>query len=160
MHDLWTDIVATRSYLDARFLCKESGVEMRVWLYKARYVHMQFFPESKTAERIEVAIDHILTEDGMDIEQTLCTIQNTDKSSNMSVATNCKCHIYNKCACHHFFSTCATNAWKASLKQSEELTCLDTISKTLMKSVEKSGGIHYDLPASLKNGEKYNLGVV
>ena len=35
----------------------------------------RFFPESKTAEHIEVAIDNILSEAGADVEQTHLVIQ-------------------------------------------------------------------------------------
>ena len=75
---------------------------------------MQNFSESITAEHIEVAIDQILTENGVDMEHTSCT---TDKALNMLVGINCKCHV--TCACH-CLSTCISSAWEASVEQSEE----------------------------------------
>ena len=55
-----------------------------------------FFPDSKTAYHIQVAIDKILSEIDLDTSNTPCT---TDKGSNMVGATSTKCHI--NCACHH-----------------------------------------------------------
>jgi len=50
------------------------------------------FPENRTAEHIQVTLDHALDDAGLDPENTPCT---TEKGSNMVAATN---HV--NCACH------------------------------------------------------------
>jgi len=104
----------------------------------------KFFPESKTADHIQVALDQILDDIGLDAENTPCT---TDKESNIVAATKSKCHV--NCA-YHCLSTSINTAWDASCVQSEELRELDDCSNSLVKFVKKFGGIQYNLPATLK----------
>ena len=66
-------------------------------------------------------------------------------------ATSFKCHV--TCACHRL-STSINTAWEAATRESDELAVLDTNSNNLVKFVKKSGGIQYNLPATLKSGGK------
>ena len=75
----------------------------------------KFSPENKTAGHIQVALDQILYDAGLDAENIPCT---TDKGSNMVVAIRSKCHV--NYACHHL-STAINTAWDASCAQNEEL---------------------------------------
>ena len=59
------------------------------------HVCLQIFPDTKTADHIQITLDRILIEVGLDAENVPCT---TDKSANMVAATQSKCHI--NCACH------------------------------------------------------------
>ena len=108
----------------------------------------KFFPENKTAEHIQVALDRALDDAGLDPENTQCT---TDKGSNMVAATKSKCHV--NCACHRL-STSINTAWDSSCEESLELKELDDYANGLVKFVKKSGGIQYNLPATLKAGGK------
>ena len=105
----------------------------------------KYFPESKTADHIQVAIDKILSEVDLDTAHTPCT---TDKGSNMLAATRTKCHV--NCACHRL-STSINTAWEAATEESDKLAVLDTNSNNLVK---KSGGIQYNLLTTLKSGGK------
>ena len=106
------------------------------------------FPQSKTADHIQVAIDRILSEVDLDTTHTPCT---TEKGSNTLAATSFKCHV--TCACHRL-STSINTAWEAATEECDELAVLDTSSNNLVKFVKKSGGIQYNLPATLKSGGK------
>jgi len=147
--DLWSDNVVSRSYLDVTFFwVEESGPDKRIWSLKHAMYACKFFPENKTADHIQVALDQILDDAGLDTEHTPCT---TDKGSNMVAATKSKCHV--NCACHRL-STSINTAWEASCAEIEELKELDDCSNSLVKFVKKSGGIQYNLPATLKSGGK------
>ena len=89
----------------------------------------KFFPQSKTADHIQVATDRILSEVYFDT---------TDKGSNMLAATSFKYHV--PCACHRL-STSINTAWETATEESDELAALDTSSKNLVKFMKKSGGI-------------------
>jgi len=106
------------------------------------------FFQTQTADHIQIAIEKVLSEASVDVEATPCT---TDKRSNMLAATKCKCHI--SCACHSL-STSINSVWEAAVAEYEELCSLDTNSNKLVKFVKKSGGIQYNLPATLKSGRK------
>jgi len=69
----------------------------------------------------------------------------------MVAATNSKCHI--NCACHHL-STSINTGWERSYGESPELYSLNECADCLVKFVKKSGGIQYNLPATLKSGGK------
>jgi len=107
-----------------------------------------FFPDSKTAYHIQVAIDKILSEVDLETSNTPCT---TDKGSNMVEATSTNYHI--NCACP-LLSTAINTAWEAAIEESDELAVLDTSSNSVVKFVKKSSGIQYNLPAALKSGGK------
>ena len=111
-------------------------------------MHVNIFLNQKTTDHIQVAIDRILSEVDLDITYTPCT---TDKGFDMLAATSFKCHV--TCACHRL-STSINTAWEAATRESEELAVLDTNSNNLVKFVKKSGGIQYNLPATLKSGGK------
>ena len=147
--DLWTDNVVSRFYLDVTFFwVEESGIGKRIWSLRHAMYACKFFPQSKTADHIQVAIDRILAEVDLDTTHTPCT---TDKGSNMLAATSFKCHV--TCACHRL-STSINTAWEAATEECDELAVLDTSSNNLVKFVKKSGGIQYNLPATLKSGGK------
>ena len=74
------------------------------------------------------------------------------KGSNMVAATKSKCHV--NCACHLILSTSINTAWDASCAESQELKELDDCANSLVKFVKISGGIQYNLPATLKAGGK------
>ena len=57
------------------------------------------------------------------------------------------------CARYRLFTSVNT-AWEAATKESDELSVLDTSSNNLVKFVKKSGSIQYNLPATLKSGQK------
>jgi len=84
--DLWSDSVVQRSYLDVTFFwIEESGSDKRRWAIKHAMYACKFFPETKTGEHIQVALDRILIEVGLESEGVPCT---TDKGANMVAATN------------------------------------------------------------------------
>ena len=86
--DLWTDNVVSRSYLDVTFFwVEESGIDKRIWSLRHPMYACKFFPQSKTADHIQVAIDRILSEVDLDTTHTPYT---TDKGSNMLAATSFK----------------------------------------------------------------------
>ena len=66
-------------------------------------------------------------------------------------ATKSKCHV--NCA-YHCLSTSINTVWDASCAQNEDLKELDDCANSLVKFVKKSGGIQYNLPATLKAGGK------
>ena len=139
----------SRSYLDVTlFWVEEFGLNKRKWSLKHSVYACKFFPDSKTADYIQVALDQILDDTGLDAENTPCT---TNKGSNMVVATKCKCHANRVC---HRLSTSINTTYDALCVQSEELRELDDCANSLVKFVKKSGGIQYNLPASLKAGGK------
>ena len=146
--DLWSDSVVQRSHLDVTFFwIEESGPDKRQWAIKHAMYVCKFFPETKTADHIQVALDRILIEAGLEAENMPCT---TDKGANMVAATNSKCHI--NCAC--LFSTSINTGWERSCGESTELHSLNECADCLVKFVKKSGGIQYNLPATLKSGGK------
>jgi len=54
--DLWSDNVVSCSYLDVTFFwVEESGSDKRIWSLKHAMYACEFFPESKTADHIQVA---------------------------------------------------------------------------------------------------------
>jgi len=108
----------------------------------------RFFPETKTADHIQLALDRILIKAGLETENVPCT---TDKGANMVAATNSKCHI--NCACHRL-STSINTGWERSRGESTELYSLNECADCLVKFVKKSDGIQYNLPATLKSGGK------
>ena len=89
----------------------------------------KFFPESKTADHIQVAIDRILSEVDLSTTNTPCT---TDKGSNMLAATTAKCHV--NCTCHRL-STSINTAGEAATEECDELAALDTNSNSLVKFI-------------------------
>ena len=150
--DLWSDNVVSRSYLDVTFFwVEESGPGKRKWSLKHAMYACKFFPESKTADHIQGALDQILDDAGLDVENTPYTTDKTDKGSNMVAATKSKCHV--NCACHRL-STSINTAWDTSCTQCVELKELDNCVNSLVKFVKKSGGIQYNIPATLKAGGK------
>ena len=56
----------------------------------------KFFPINTTPDHIQIAVDQILFDVGLEAENIPCT---TEKGSNMVAATKSKCHV--NCACHH-----------------------------------------------------------
>ena len=147
--DLWSDNVVQRSYLDVTFFwVEESGSDNREWALKHAMYACKFFPDTKTADHIQITLDRILIEVGLDAENVPCT---TDKGANMVAATHSKCHI--NCACHRL-STSINAGWEISCDQSVELNSLNECADNLVKFVKKSGGIQYNLPATLKSGGK------
>ena len=81
--DLWTDNIVSRSYLDVTFFwVEESGVDKRIWSLRQAMYACKFFPESKTADHIQVAIDKILCKVDHDTAHTPCT---TDKGWQLHV---------------------------------------------------------------------------
>ena len=134
-----------RCYL---FLVEESAPNNRIWSLKHAMYACKCFSENKTADRIQVALGQVLDDAGPDAENTPCT---TDKGSNMVAATKSKCHV--NCA-FHCSSTSINTAWDASCAESQELKELDDCANSLVKFVKKSGGIQYNLPATLKAGGK------
>ena len=138
-----------RSYLDVTFFwIEESGQDNREWVLKHAMYACKFFPDTKTADHIQITLDRILIEAGLDAENVPCT---TDKGANMVAATHSKCHI--NCACHRL-STSINTGWEISCDQSVELNSLNECADSLVKFVKKSGGIQYNLPATLKSGGK------
>ena len=102
--DLWSDNIVSRSYLDMTFFwVEESGPDKRQWSLKHAMYACKFFPENKTADHIEVALDQILDDAGLDAENIPCV---TDKGSNMVAATKSKCHV--NCACHRLSTSINT----------------------------------------------------
>ena len=147
--DLWSDNVVQRSYLNVTFFwVEESGPDNREWALKHAMYACKFFPDTKTADHIQITLDRILIEVGLDAENVPCT---TDKGANMVAATHSKCHI--NCACHRL-STSINAGWEISCDQSVELNSLNECADNLVKFVKKSGGIQYNLPATLKSGGK------
>ena len=115
----------------------------------------KFFHENKTADHIQVALDQILFDAGLDADNIACT---TDKGSNMVAATKSNCHVNYAC---HYLSTAINTAWDVSCAQNEELKELDNCANRLVKNrlvkfVKKSGGIQYNLPDTLKAGYKHD----
>lgn len=139
----------SHSYLDVTFFwVEESGQDKRKWSLKHGMYACKFFTEAKTAEHIQITIDRILSDAGVDVEDCPCT---TDKGANMVAAASTKCHVI--CACHHL-STSINTAWEKSIEECDDIACLDTSTNNLVKFAKKSGGIQYNLPASLKSGSK------
>ena len=103
----------------------------------------KFFHENKTADHIQVALDQILFDAGLDADNIACT---TDKGSNMVAATKSNCHVNYAC---HYLLTAINTAWDVSCAQNEELKELDDCANRLVKNrlvkfVKKSGGIQYN----------------
>ena len=147
--DWWSDNVVSRSYLDMTFFwVEESGPDKRKWSLKHAMYACRFFPENITVDHIQVALDQILFDAGLDADNIPCT---TDKGSNLVAAPKSNCHI--NCAFHHL-STAINTAWDVSCAQIEELKELDDCSNSLVKFVKKSCGIQYNLSATLKAGGK------
>ena len=102
--DLRTDDVASQSYQDVIFFwVEESGMNKRIWSLRHAMYAYKYFPKSKAADHIQVAIDRILSEVDLDTTQTPHT---TDKGSNMLAATSFKCHI--TFACHRLSTSINT----------------------------------------------------
>ena len=134
--DLWSDNVVQRSYLDVTFFwIEESGPDKREWALKHAMYACKFFPDTKTADHIQITLDRILTEAGLDAENVPCT---TDKGPNMILATHSKCHI--NCACNHL-STSINIGWEICCEQSDDLQSLNENTDNLVKFVKKSGDI-------------------
>lgn len=108
----------------------------------------KFFPDTKTADHIQISLNRILIEADLNAENVPCT---TEKGANMVAATQSKCHI--NCSCHHLYTTINTR-WEISCELSIELKSLNECTDSLIKTVKESGGIQYNLPASLKSGQK------
>ena len=92
----------------------------------------KFFLENKTVNHIQVALDRILLNAGLDAENIPCT---TDKGPNMVAATKSKCYV--NCAYHHQ-STAFNTAWDVSCAQNEELKQLDDCANSLAKILLKT----------------------
>ena len=139
------------SYLDVTvFWVEESGPDKRQWPWAIKHdmYACKFFLETKTADHIQVALDRILIEAGLEAESVPCT---TDKGANMVAATNSKCHI--NCA-FHCLSTSINTGWERSCEENTELCSLNKCADCLVKFVKKSVGIQYNLPATLKSDGK------
>ena len=81
-------------------------------------------------------------------KSALCT---TDKGANVVAATNSKCQINNYyCACYHL-STSINIGWERFCEENTELHSLNECVDCLEKCVKKSGGIQYNLTATLKS---------
>ena len=133
--DLWSDNVVQPSYLDVTFFwVQETGPDKRQWALKHGMYACKFFPERKTADHIQITLDRILSEAGLDVESVPCT---TDKGSNMVAATNSKCHV--NCACHRL-STSINTGWEQACEDSNELCSLNEYADNLVKFVKKSDG--------------------
>ena len=117
-------------YLDVIFIwVEESGPEKRKWSLKHAMYACKFFPENKTVDHIQVALNQILFNAGFDADNILCT---TDKGSNIVAAIKSKCYV--NCACH-CLSTAIKTAWDVSCAQNKELKELDDCSNSLAKCV-------------------------
>ena len=108
----------------------------------------KFLPDTKTADYIQITLERILTEVGLDAENVPCT---TDQDANTVAATHSKYHI--NCACHRL-STSINTGWEVSCEQSDDLHSLHESANNLVKFVKKSGGIQYNLPITFKSGGK------
>ena len=107
------------SYLDVTFFwIEESGPDKREWALKLTMHACNFFPDTKTADHLQITLERILTEAGLDAQNVPCT---TDKDANMVAATHSKCHI--NCACHRL-STSINTGWEVSCEQSDDLQSL------------------------------------
>ena len=133
---------------------EESGTENREWALKHAMYAYKFFPDTKTADHIQISLNRILIEAGLDAENVPCT---TDKGANMIAATHSKYHII--CACHRL-STAINTGWEICCELSIELKSLNKCADSLVKFVKKSGGIKYYLLASLKSRERHAHDVV
>ena len=69
--DLWSDNVVSRSYLDVTFFWVEEC--KRKWSLKHAMYACKFFPENNSADHIQVALDQILFDAGLDADNTTCT---------------------------------------------------------------------------------------
>ena len=102
----------------------------------------KFFPQSKTADiskllLIEYYLKLILTQHihlGQLTKAPICW----------------KLQVSNVTSSHRL-STSINTAWEAATEECDELAVLDTSSNNLVKFVKKSGGIQYNLPATLKS---------
>ena len=101
-----------------------------------------------TADHIQITLDRILSQTGLDSENVPCT---TDKGANIVAATNSKCHV--NCACHRLLTSINT-AWEKACEESNDFCLLNECADNLVKFVKKSGGLQYNLPATLKSGGK------
>lgn len=145
--DLWTDNVVMRSYLDVTFFwVEECGDDGSIWNLKRGMFACKFFPEKKTSENIEAALDSILMEAGVDLNSTPVT---TDKGANIVAATQQATRI--DCACHRL-STAINTAWVNAKAKSPELSALDENVNNLVRFVKKSANIQHQLPSTLKSG--------
>ena len=66
------------------FWIEESGPDKRQWAIIHAMYACKFFPETKAADHIQVALDRILIEAGLEAENVPCT---TDKGANMVAAS-------------------------------------------------------------------------
>ena len=87
----------------------------------------KFFPDTKTADHIQISLNRILIEAGLDEENVPCT---TDKGANMVAATHSKCHI--NCACH-CLSTAINAGWEISCELCVDLKSLNECADSLIK---------------------------
>jgi len=72
--DLWSDNVVQRSYLDVTFFwVQETGPDKRQWALKDGMYACKFFPDRKTADHIQITLDRIPSEAGLDAE---CAVHN------------------------------------------------------------------------------------
>ena len=108
----------------------------------------KFFLDTKTADHIQITLERILTEVGLDAQNVPCS---TDEDANMVAAIHSKCHI--NCACHRL-STSINTGWEISCEQSDDLQSLNESANNLVNFIKKSGGIQYNLPITLKSGGK------
>ena len=70
--DLWSDNVVSCYYLDVTFWVEDFSPSKRKWSLKHAMYACKFFPENNSADHIQVALDQILFDAGLDADNTTC----------------------------------------------------------------------------------------
>lgn len=140
--DMYTDDYRKQSYLDVH----ASWVDRDFSTHHAALAVHHFGSGAHTGENISIAVDEILSQYGLPVNDTPVT---TDHGSNIVAAL--KNSVRLDCLCHRLHTVLET-AWRDTRHNEPDASAYESAISELCRFVKQSTGLQEQLPMSLKHG--------